>query len=294
MSGRVCIAKKLIQAVRKDADLLAEIANAKPGKGVCVWWLGQSGFLVKSAVGTVLFDPYLSDSLTVKYEKTDKPHVRMTERCVDPAQLADIDIVTSSHNHTDHLDAETLKPLIDANPGVAMVIPSANRDFVADRIGCERSWPLGLVAGQAVHTCGIKVHAVPAAHNELATDEMGRHLYLGYVVQLGAVSIYHSGDTLRYDGMAEALKRFKIDLALLPINGNRPERKVSGNLFGDEAARLAHEIGARTVVPCHYDMFTFNTEPPDLFVKTCETLGQPYKVMRCGEKLALAAAPSSR
>jgi L-ascorbate metabolism protein UlaG (beta-lactamase superfamily) len=84
--------------------------------------------------------------------------------------------------------------------------------------------------------------------------------------------------------MAELLRPFAIDVALLPINGDRPKRRVAGNLFGDEAAQLAHDIGARLVIPCHYNMFAFNTEPPDLFVASCERLGQPYRVLECGER----------
>ena len=239
----------------------------------------------------MLFDPYLSDSLTNKYAETDKPHVRMTELCIAPGLLPDIDIVTSSHNHTDHLDGETLKPIFKTNPHASLVIPSANRAFVADRLGCEPCWPLGISAGQSVRIGGIKIHAVPAAHNDLKTDEMGRHHYLGYVAQLAGATIYHSGDTLWYEGLPQALQRFKIDLAILPINGNKPERRVAGNLSGDEAAKLAQTIGARLVVPCHYDMFTFNTETPELFIKTCETIDQPYQVLRCGEKLELRTAP---
>ena len=66
-----------------------------------------------------------------------------------------------------------------------------------------------------------------------------------------------------------------IDVALLPINGRAPERRVAGNLNGEEAAALAHEIGARLAVPMHFEMFEFNTEPPDAFVAACERLGQP-------------------
>ena len=109
-------------------------------------------------------------------------------------------------------------------------------------------------------------------------------------MQLGGITIYHSGDTLRYPEMAELLRPFAVDVALLPINGNRPERRVAGNLFGDEAAQLAHDIGARLVIPCHYDMFEFNTESPDLFVETCRKLGQPYRVLACGERLAIDPA----
>ena len=277
----------LIEPLRSDAELLADIEAADPGNGVVLWWLGQSGFLAKSALGTVLFDPYLSDSLTRKYQHTDKPHVRMTRRAVDPGQLTDIDVITSSHNHIDHLDAETLLPLFATNSNAAFVMPEANRAFVADRLGCDPNWPRGLNDGDSLRLGDVEITAVPAAHNEIDRDELGRCRYLGYVVRLGSITIYHSGDTLRYDGMAELLRPFAVDVALLPINGNRPERRVAGNLFGDEAAQLAHDIGARTVVPCHYEMFEFNTEPPDLFVRTCEQLGQPYRVLRCGESLAV-------
>ena len=42
----------------------------------------------------------------------------MTELAIDPADLSFVDIATSSHNHTDHLDAETLGPIVARNPSV--------------------------------------------------------------------------------------------------------------------------------------------------------------------------------
>ncbi|HXU77127.1 MAG TPA: MBL fold metallo-hydrolase, partial [Methylomirabilota bacterium] len=80
-------------------------------------------------------------------------------------------------------------------------------------------------------------------------------------------------------------------LALLPINGDRPERKVAGNLDGRQAAQVAHAIGARWVIPCHYDLFEFNTASPDEFVAECERLGQPHRVLRNGEGWAWNGAP---
>jgi L-ascorbate metabolism protein UlaG (beta-lactamase superfamily) len=79
----------------------------------------------------------------------------------------------------------------------------------------------------------------------------------------------------------------KPDVAMLPINGNKLERRVAGNLNGTEAAALGKALGAKVVVPCHYHMFTFNTEEPDEFVGACERLGQRYKVMKCGERLTV-------
>src|SRR6266404_1645616 len=120
-------------AFRNDQALLAEIAEARARKQPRLWWLGQSGFLVYVDGISILFDPYLSDSLTRKYANTDKPHVRVTERVVDPQRLTGLDVITSSHNHTDHLDAETLLPLLKANPRAKLLIPRANRAFVFER-----------------------------------------------------------------------------------------------------------------------------------------------------------------
>jgi L-ascorbate metabolism protein UlaG (beta-lactamase superfamily) len=83
--------------------------------------------------------------------------------------------------------------------------------------------------------------------------------------------------------MEDWLKRWTIDLAILPINGNRPERKVAGNLWGREAVQLAHAIQARMVIPCHFEMFEFNTESPREFVETCHRFQQPHQVLRAGE-----------
>src|SRR6478735_5168831 len=110
-------------AFQKDEALLADLAAARAAGRTRLWWLGQSGFLLSSPQGTLLFDPYLSDSLTQKYAATDKPHTRITERVVRPGLLKNISIVTSSHNHTDHLDAETLLPVLANNPGIRFIIP---------------------------------------------------------------------------------------------------------------------------------------------------------------------------
>ncbi|MCU0346004.1 MAG: MBL fold metallo-hydrolase [Saprospiraceae bacterium] len=275
---------ELIQAFQKDEALLAEIrSTTTDANSFACWWLGQSGFLIKWAGKHLLLDPYLSDSLTKKYAATTKPHVRMTELAVDPARLDFVDVVTSSHNHTDHLDAETLMPLMQANPKLKMVIPEANRAFVAERIKCELDWPVGLVASQSVEIQGFKFTAVPAAHEAIDKDAQGRCLYLGYVVQFGGFTVYHSGDTVLYPEMAPLLRPFEVDVAFLPINGRDPKRGVAGNLDCAEAAALGKAIGAQYVVPCHYDMFEFNTADVRVFEKEAKKKKQGFRVMRCGE-----------
>ena len=278
----------MIRPVLRDEAILADIADAaRATEALHLWWLGQSGFLLQWEGRHLLTDPYLSESLTKKYAGTDKPHVRMTERVVAPEKLAFIDVVTSSHNHTDHLDGETLRPLIHANPDIRLMIPEANREFVAQRLQVNPRMPLGIDDGTSASAAGFRLTGVASAHEELERDPQGRCKFLGYIVELGPWKIYHSGDTVWYEGMTGRLQPWAPDVALLPINGRSPERRVPGNLNGREAAKLAKDIRARLVIPCHYEMFEFNTASPDEFVAEAQRLGQPCRVLKCGERFTL-------
>jgi L-ascorbate metabolism protein UlaG (beta-lactamase superfamily) len=277
------------QPTLKDESFIADMrAAAEDHLHIHLWWLGQSGFLVQCQGRHLLFDPYLSDSLTEKYANTDTPHVRISERVVHPGSLNATDVVTSSHNHTDHLDPETLVPLIRVNGrAITLVAPEANRDFVMRRLGVgDRLDPglayVGLDVGEAATVGPFQLTAVLAAHDQLTKDSEGRHVYLGYVVRVSGWSLYHSGDTVVYPGMARDLAGKRIDVAMLPINGK------AGNMDGIDAAHVAKDIGAKLVIPCHYDMFEFNTaDPYEQFVPECERIGQPYRVLKLGERLTL-------
>jgi L-ascorbate metabolism protein UlaG (beta-lactamase superfamily) len=276
---------ELIPALKKDKALISEMDSLRSDKvHFYLWWLGQSGFLLQWKGKRVLIDPYLSDSLTKKYATTDKPHVRMSERVVDPGLLKNISIVSSSHNHTDHLDAETLVPILENNPGIQFIIPEANREFVSERVNCNKEFPIGLNEGRSVTIDEFSFYGIPAKHNEIERDENGNCRFMGFVIAFGKYKIYHSGDTLWFDQMLDRLIPFAIDVAILPINGNDPKRKVAGNLNCEEAARLAKAIDAKIVIPCHYDMFTFNTTNVNDFRTQAENLHQPYKVLKGGER----------
>jgi L-ascorbate metabolism protein UlaG (beta-lactamase superfamily) len=271
----------VIEPALSDEAFLADVESVAGDPRLHLWWLGQSGFLVKWRAWLVLLDPYLSDSLTRKYAGTGKPHVRMTRRVVDPNLLPEVMFVTATHGHTDHLDAETLRSLHHADSPTTLIAPAAIGGLAAERWGGTDNLIL-MDSGQCQGFVDVGFIAVPAAHDAIEVDERARHKYLGYVVRLGPWTVYHSGDTVVYDGMVERLRPFDVDLAILPINGKL------GNMSGRDAARLAHDIGAKLVVPCHYDMFEFNTaNPRDEFVPECERLGQPYKVLRAGERLTL-------
>ncbi len=66
-----------------------------------------------------------------------------------------------------------------------------------------------------------------------------------------------------------------------------PTRKVAGNLNTSEAAALGKAIGAKYVIPCHYDLFEFNTADVRDFVVEAHQLDQQVIVLRLGEQWAI-------
>jgi len=279
----------MIKPVLQDDAFLADVSRAKNNLDqLHLWWLGQSGFLIQWQGRHLLLDPYLSDSLTKKYVGMNKPHVRMTERVIAPERLEFVDVVTSSHNHTDHLDGETLIPLLKVNPNLTVIVSRANVSFAAGRlqVSAGRFTPIR-ADGDSINIAPFTFHAIPSAHETLEQDDSGDHRFIGFIIQVGKWTIFYSGDCIPYDGLAERLEKWKIDLALLPINGRDPARGVVGNFTAEEAARLGKQINAGLVIPCHYEMFQFNTVSPEGFVKTAERIGQNYRLLKCGERLDL-------
>src|SRR5437660_4484415 len=116
----------MIEPVRSSQALLDEIHATVPAPGsLAVWWLGQSGFLIKSAEVTLLIDAYLSEHLTKKYEGTARPHVRMTRAPLRGSDLRGIDLVLASHKHSDHLDPGTVPDVLAGSPQATLLLPEA-------------------------------------------------------------------------------------------------------------------------------------------------------------------------
>jgi L-ascorbate metabolism protein UlaG (beta-lactamase superfamily) len=252
--------------------------------GLAIWWLGQSGFVVKSRKGTLVIDPYLSDSLTRKYADTARPHIRMTGRPVAPEDLGGVNLVLCSHKHTDHMDGETLRPLLEANPDAVVGLPAALGEHAAS-IGIAAARQLLLDVGEPLEHAGFRVRPVPAAHEQFDRDEHGRHRQMGFIVECGGLGLYHSGDSVVFDGLVDELPAM-LDVMFLPINGRDPARGVAGNMSAAEAIDLAQLVRPRFVVPHHYDMFTFNTVPVSLFESEARRLpaGVQPRVLRCGQR----------
>ncbi|WP_341947622.1 MBL fold metallo-hydrolase [Microbacterium sp. LWH11-1.2] len=239
-------------------------APADQEDAVVLWWLGQAGFAIRSGDELLFIDPYLSDVLADKYRGRIFPHSRMHPSPVNPSDVTGLSLVLCTHGHTDHMDLGSIPYLQSASDPLFVVPRSEAVKGVARGIPAQRL--LGLDAGESFRSRGgITVTAVPAAHEELTADDHAQNLFLGYVIEVGSVRIYHSGDCAPYRGQADIVRALDVDVALLPVNGRDPHRRdhgVPGNFTLEEAVALCRDAGIPSLVCHHWGLFEFNSADP--------------------------------
>ena len=234
-------------------------ARIPPG-AVALAWLGQAGFALRHDAWRAMIDPYLSDHLARKYKGTESPHVRMMPAPIAAEDLHGVDLVMCTHRHSDHMDPGALPAIAAANPACRFVVPMAERE-AAIKAGVPEARMILMNAGEDTGRTPV-LRAIAAAHEQIKVNERGEHHFLGYIIRLGDLTLYHSGDCVVYEGLAEELRRQRIDLALLPVNGRnayRTSRGILGNMNFDEAVELCVDAGIPAMLAHHFGMFDFNT-----------------------------------
>ncbi|MFN7998822.1 MAG: MBL fold metallo-hydrolase [Bryobacteraceae bacterium] len=252
------------------SQLLREISTAECSNPR-IWWLGHSGFVLKYKQAILYVDPFLSN---------------MPERLVAPpfsgSEVDHAGLVLCTHAHAGHLDPGAVPAILSASRRAKVVVPISVAAR-ANEIGIHYHRMVTTNADLRVEFLDDRVYAVPSAHDRLDWTPLGGYPYLGYVVRFGACTIYHAGDCVPYDRLAERLRPFNVTVALLPISGKKPGGP--GNFEISEAAGLAQQIGARWLVPMHYGMFSGSTMESDRFAEHLlqHRPAQRFKIFQCGE-----------
>lgn len=260
------------------------VGTQVPAGQVFAWWLGGTGFVFKTPAGTQIYvDPYFSNCVA---------QIFGVERAFPPpiaAEEAQPDLVLATHWHEDHLDPEGLPIVARASQAHFLAPPSCVSRLLG--WGVPRARVAGLRAGESQVFRDVTIAAVPARHIAgvpgWESDDA-----IGLLLEFAGLRVYHSGDT-EYDLRLRALaydRERPIDACMLVING------AGGNMNAHEAALLAWQLGARTVVPMHHILwkdFTGGeqaTLDPQLLAETYRRLGGTgtVRALAVGERLDLS------
>ncbi len=188
-------------------------------------FLGQSCFELTEGETRVLIDPFL----------TGNPKAAVAADDVDPTHIL------LTHGHADHY-GDTVEIAKRTGAQVIAIVELANE--IAGK-GVENIVDPNL--GGTVELPGGWVRLVPAWHTAVTADGT-THTPAGLVVKLAETTVYHLGDTCLFSDLALPGKRDDLDVALINIGGHY-------TMDRHDAVEAAKLVGAKTVIPCHYDTF---------------------------------------
>lgn len=232
---------------------------------LALWALGQQGYLIKGGSRVIIIDPYLSNYVEELTPNAPGEFARLVPIVIRPEELDMVDLALATHHHADHCDPHTLVPLLQASPHARLVASYTCRDLLVG-LGVDPQRITAPPIGQAVdYGEELAITAIPSAHYGFEPDAFGNPAFLGYIISMNGVTLYHAGDTVIYDGLIEHLKQRQIDIVCLPINGRdwfREREDLVGNMDYREAAELTVTVGADVLLPGHNDMFKGNKINP--------------------------------
>jgi L-ascorbate metabolism protein UlaG (beta-lactamase superfamily) len=188
-------------------------------------FLGHAAFELRDGDTTVLIDPFL----------TGNPRAAVSADELSP------DAILLTHGHVDHL-GDTVPIAKRSGADVVAIVEIANE---LSGEGLQKVHDPNL--GGTVELDWGRVRLVPAWHTS-TTPKGTANVPAGLVVGIGDKVVYHLGDTALFSDLALAGRREPIDVALMCIGGHY----TMDRLDAVEAARL---LGAKQVIPCHYDTF---------------------------------------
>ena len=200
-----------------------------------VRFLGHAGFALEDGSTTVLIDPFLSGN----------------PKAAIGADDVSATTILLTHGHGDHIGDTVAIAKRTGATAVAIV-------EIANELGEEGVDVRDPNMGGTVKFDWGWVKLVPAWHTS-TTPKGTANVPAGLLINFQDTVVYHLGDTCVFSDLQLVGKRHPIDLALMCIGGHYTMDRV-------DAVDAAELVGAKTVIPCHY-----NTFPP------IETDAQAFK-----------------
>ena len=189
-----------------------------------VVWLGHDAFRI-DASKTIYIDPFQ----------------------IGPGPEADIILIT--HEHFDHCSPDDVAKV--QKTGTVIV---TEKDSVAKLSGDVRE----VKPGESLTVDGVKIEAVPSYNTDKDFHPKANG-WLGFIVEVDGVRIYHAGDT---DVIPE-MKELSVDIALIPVSGTYV-------MTSEQAVKAALDINPKLAIPMHYGAIVGGEEDAKSFKAALE------------------------
>jgi len=201
-----------------NAPLPAQVTDSRKIESFVekIQWLGQSSIKISTEQSTIYIDPF-------RFTGSDQA-----------------DIIFITHDHKDHLDPSSLSKLMTDRTIVVAPLSCQDKldNLKIDNVQFMSPW-------DSTKINGIHIKAVPAYNIKKHNFHPKNKNYLGYLITIDEICIYHAGDTERIPEM----QQFSCDIALLPLG-----QKYTMNSVYD-AANAALDVKATVAIPIHYGLF---------------------------------------
>ena len=220
-------------------------------------WIGHSTFLIKKNGVTILTDPIFS--------KRASPFRNIgPKRLIPPAipldEIPNIDIVTVSHNHYDHLDIHSLKKISKKHPEAIFLVPAGDKKLLK-RKKIKNVYDFDW--WESIEHKGFVITFTPVQHwSKRSLFDRNKSLWGGWHFDHKDYSLYHAGDTgYSKDFIDTKIKLGSPKYAFIPIGAYDPEWFMAeSHVNPEDAVQIMLDLGAEKAFGMHWATFTLTDE----------------------------------
>ena len=221
-------------------------------------WIGHSTFLINNGDLTILTDPIFSERASPLNFAGPK---RLIKPVIKIKDLPEVDVITISHNHYDHLDVNSLRKIQKKFPNVKILVPKGDLKLLKNynlNNGIEFLW------WEEIIFDNTKFIFTPAQHwSARGLRDRNKSLWGSWFIKNEDKNIFHAGDTGYSEDFIEIRNRLgAVDFAMIPIGAYDPQWFMSySHVNPEEALNIAKDLDAKKSIGMHWGTFILTDEP---------------------------------